>query len=86
MWNNSEIENPRKRKKDVRNRSEYQSEVIKQALVKDTEYVNYAGQTVPAIITGQCCICKNVCFSKVNEFEQVHILDRFNGFTIRRAS
>ena len=59
--------------------------MIKRSRVKGTQFVNYAGKTVPERKTGQSCNCKKECFSKIDVCDQIRILDRFNSFTSKYA-
>ena len=44
-----------KKKKGIRNISDYRGEKIKRARLLGTEYINYNGNIVPAKKTGEAC-------------------------------
>lgn len=52
----SSVSPPRKKKRGVRNTSEYKSEIIKLARIKGKAYTNWKGESIPAVKPGDSCL------------------------------
>ena len=72
-------ENVRKRRKGVKNKDSYKSEVIKHSRVEGKEYKNNDGKIFAARKTGARCNYKQACFSYIEEVQQTLILNGFNS-------
>ena len=64
-----DCKNVRKRRKGVKNKDSYKSEVIKRSRVEGKEYTNNYGKIVSARKTSARCNCKQACFSYIEEVQ-----------------
>ncbi|XP_069684243.1 uncharacterized protein [Periplaneta americana] len=73
------------RKRGVRNKDIYRSEMNKKARLSGSAYVNYKGEKVPAKTPGEPCGCHKNCFNHFSENERVAIFKHFYSFSSKSS-